>query len=306
MIPRAGALLLIVISVALGTGCSGAGKADPAAELPTLDAIVSAHDARVGALDTFWAMASVRVEGRDAAGSKFSEQGEGHVQSERPSSVAIALGKLGEVYFALGSNEDSYWLIDVSDSKRRMMVSGAQALATPEKAAALGLPVHPRDIPLLLGLTPMDGRTIGEPAFNDAGQAVVAMASKWGRAELRFDPGSLELVGAAAFDEDGALLAEADLSRHVDVANEVGQGVLGRVPGKAEIRVPGFDGFVRMVLDGPRVKPINATVFNPARLSRAYRVRERIDLDAPPEQAEPIETGTDSGTGSGGNTDTDG
>ncbi|MEM9372760.1 MAG: hypothetical protein AAGA55_03875 [Planctomycetota bacterium] len=269
-----------IVSFALA-GCAGTAPPAGQAQLPSLEAIISAHDARVAALDTFWARTSIRVEGRDAAGSSFSEQGEGHLQAERPGSVAITVGKLGDVYIALGSNDDRYWLIDVSDSDRRLMMSGAQSEATPEKAAALGLPVHPRDIPLLLGLNPMGGRTVGEPEMDDRGRVVVGIESRWGTAELLFDPVSLELIGAAAFDDQGVSLAIAELSRHTDVANQVGQGRLGRVPGKAEIRVPGFDGFVRMELEDARVRTINPTVFDPDRLGRAYRVRERIDLDEP-------------------------
>lgn len=264
---------------ALLGACASSGPKQPPAELPTLEAIIEAHDARVANLDSFWARASVRVEGKDAEGSKFSEQGEGHLQVERPDKVAVTLGKLGEVYFALGSNEDRYWLIDVSDSDRRVILSGSQSKATPEKAAVLGLPLHPRDIPLLLGLMPMAGRDLGEPAFTDDGRVSVALATRWGRGELRFDPVSLDLVGASAFDASHGLLASAELSRHGPVGDANGNGELGRSPRTIEIRVPGFDGFVRMVIDDTRVRPINQTVFNPDRLERAYRVRERIDLD---------------------------
>ncbi|MFK7883091.1 MAG: hypothetical protein AB8F26_02770 [Phycisphaerales bacterium] len=261
--------------------CTSQRPETPKVELPELGVLIESHDARVLALDSFWARASVRVEGRDAEGSKFSEQGEGHLQVERPDHVAINLGKLGEMYFALGSNEDRYWLIDVSDSSRRLIVFGSQSQATPEKAAMLGLPVHPRDIPLLLGLMPLEGRDLEAPAFNENGQVVVGIATRWGRGELRFDPLSLDLIGTAAFDANKALLAEAELSRHGPVADANGSGVVGRMPRKIEMRVPGFDGFVRMVLDDARNRPINAAVFNPDRLERGFRVRERIDLDKP-------------------------
>lgn len=275
--PLAWCLVLGVLCGWLG-GCSAPKRP---AQIPTRDAIVNAHNARVAALDTLWARASVRVEGRDAEGSKFGEQGEGHLQVERPDDVAVTIGKLGEVYFALGSNNDRYWLIDVSDSERRVMVSGAQAMATPEKAAALGLPVHPRDIPMLMGLMPLDPAAVGEPAWDEKGRAVLGVATRWGRADLRFDARSLELVGSTAYAGDGTVLADAQLSRHVDVTDANGVAVVGRVPQKVEIRVPGFDGFVRMELGEPRVRSINATVFDPARLQRAYRVREVIDLDRP-------------------------
>lgn len=273
---RAAALALLLLPCLWMGACSTPKRP---AELPALNAIVDAHNARVGPLDRLWARASVRVEGRDAEGSKFSEQGEGHLQVERPDRVAVMVGKLGEVYFALGANAERYWLIDVSDSDRRVMLSGDQSLATPAKAAALGLPVHPRDIPMLLGLMPLDAGAVAGPAWDDAGRAVLRLPTRWGSAALRYDPRSLELVGSSAFDADGAVLAEATLGLQGAVTD--GNGVLpvGRLPQRIEIRVPGFDGFVRMQLGEPRVRSINATVFDPGRLRRAYRVGEEIDLD---------------------------
>jgi len=281
--PRAALLLIPCLWM---TACSTPKRP---ADLPARDAIVDAHNARVGPLDRLWSRASVRVEGRDAEGSKFSEQGEGHLQVERPDRVAVTVGKLGEVYFALGANEDRYWLIDVSDSDRRVMLSGDQSLATPAKAAALGLPVHPRDIPLLLGLMPLDASGVSGPDWDVAGRAVLRLPTRWGSAALRYDPRSLELVGATAFDAEGVTLADATLGLHGAVTDENGMLPVGRLPQRIEIRVPDFDGFVRMQLGEPRVRPINATVFNPERLRRAYRVGEVIDLDtSAPDATEPI------------------
>lgn len=249
-------------------------------ELPALERIVDAHNARVDGLDRLWARTSVRVEGRDAEGSKFSEQGEGHLQVERPDRVAVTVGKLGEVYFALGANESQYWLVDVSDNERRVMLIGEQDRATPAKAEALGLPVHPRDLPLLMGLMPLDAATTPPPAWDGQGRAVLTVASRWGTAALRYDARTLELVGATAFDADGGVVAEATLGLHGPVTDGQGISAVGRVPQRVEIRVPGFDGFVRVQLGEPRVRAINATVFDPERLRRAYRVAETVDLDA--------------------------
>ncbi len=75
---------------------------------------------------------------------------------------------------------------------------------------------------------------------------------------------------------------------------------VGRLPQRAEIRVPGFDGFVRMQLGEPRVRDINAAVFSPDRLARAYRVAERIDLD---DESAPASTPSPSGDSTTDGTD---
>lgn len=279
-------LTMLLLATVLG-GCSSSPKRP--AVLPSAEAIVEAHNTRVEGITSLWARTSVRVEGRDAEGSRFSEQGEGHLQVERPERVAVTVGKLGEVYFALGSNETHYWLVDVSDAERRVMLIGDQELATPEKAAQLGLPVHPRDLPMLMGLLPLDATVVRGPEADAGGNAEVRVSTRWGEAALRYDPVSLELVGAAAFDGTGGLVAEAVLSRTGDVQVGTGLLVAGRLPTRVEVRVPGFDGFVRMELGEPRVRSINATVFSPDRLEKAYRVRTVVDLDVP--------TGADEGTG---------
>ncbi len=266
--------LLLSVCLVLNASCSAPKRP---IDLPDAATVVQAHNDRIAGLDRLWARTSVRVEGRDAEGSKFSEQGEGHLQVERPDRVAVTVGKLGEVYFALGANETQYWLVDVSDSERRVMLLGAQEASTPEKAESLGLPVHPRDLPLLMGLLPLGA--VSGPVRDEEGRAVLTVPSRFGSVALRFDPRSLELVGSTAFDADGAVVADASLGLHGPVFDAQGVATVGRVPQRLEIRVPGFDGFVRVQLGEPQVRPINATVFSPDRLRRAYRVGEVVDLD---------------------------
>lgn len=278
-----GPLACLLMAVLAGA-CAGPGRP---AELPGASGLVAAHNERIERIDRLWARTSVRVEGRDAEGSRFAEQGEGHLQIVTPDRVAVTVGKLGEVYFALGSNESRYWLVDVSNSERRVMLVGEQASATPAKAAALGLPVHPRDIPMLMGLLPLEVEALSEPWWDgERGAVAVRVPARWGHAELRYDPRTLELVGSAAYDAAGELVAEASLGLHGVVTDQQGIARLGRTPRRIEIRVPGFDGFVRMQLDEPEVRAINDAVFNPERLRRAYRVEEVIDLDAPPPEHE--------------------
>lgn len=268
--------VLLCLSLLLAAACSSPKRPGV---LPEAASIVEAHNARVTGVDRLWARTSVRVEGRDAEGSRFAEQGEGHLQVERPDRVAVTVGKLGEVYFALGADETRYWLVDVSDSDRRVMLIGEQSLATPAKAEALGLPVHPRDIPMLIGLLPLDPDAVGEPSWDDRGRAVLTVPTRWGHAALRYDARTLELVGSTAYDAGGAVVAEGELGLHGPVTDRQGVATLGRLPRRIEIRVPGFDGFLRMQLGEPQVRPINAAVFDPERLRRAYRVGEVIDLD---------------------------
>lgn len=273
--------LLCVLPLLLLLGaCSGQAKVDVAklGPPPSAQELAALHNQRVAPIESLWARVSVRAKGTYDDGETFEQQGEGHLQIVTPERVSLTIGKLGETYFAFGANESQYWSFDLSDADHKVLLVGALATVTQEKAAALGLPVHPQELIALTGLAPIDLSRAGGTRWADDGRSVgIAMPSRWGGVTLWIDPKTGHAVRSEAFDDAGRLVARAQLSRYKDAT--LGDGRRVQVPGKVEITTPGDDGFVRIELSGPAGKAIRAMVYDPGRLSRVYRVDETIDLD---------------------------
>ncbi len=262
------------------TGCSGAGKVDVSklGEPPSAAQLAEVHNQRVEPLDTLWARISLRAKGTYPDGESYEEQGEGHLQLVKPTNLSLTIGKLGETYFAFGANADQYWSFNLSDADHKTALIGQLGQATPEKADALGLPVHPAELIALTGLMPIDLARAGGTRWADDGKSVgISMPSRWGSVMLWIDPKTNLVIRSQAFDRVGDLVATAELSRYKDAQIKARPSVL--VPGKIEITMPGDNGFVRIELSEPRRKAIRPIVFDPPKLMRAYRVDEMIDLD---------------------------
>jgi len=285
------AILLLALGLGvLMSGCSSAPKFDPrtAPPPPAGSELIRVHNERVAPLDALWARVSVRAEGLDPRGDKFREQGEGHLQIVRPDRFSLTIGKFEETYFALGANGQQYWSIDLSQSERKLAMVGEQALATPEKLAALGLPIHPHEMIMLLGVLPIDATLETASHWSPDGKNVgIEVPAEWGSVAFWFDAKTTELARTQAFDSAGELVASAKLWRYKPVDGFEDPGVRSTAPGVVELRAVGFDGLVRMELSGPRFKAIRPVVFRPENLVRIYRVHETIDLDAPIEPAGP-------------------
>jgi hypothetical protein len=271
------AICLWILGVA---GCSSTGKIDPErlGPTPSTAELASKHNERVGQIQTLWARVSVRAKGQYSDGEGYEEQGEGHLQIVKPTSVSLTIGKLGETYFAFGANADSYWSFDLSNADKKTMLIGNLDLVTPLKADALGLPIHPGELIELSGLMPIDLATAGGTRWAEDGKSVgVSVPSEWGSFTLWIDPKTDLVVRSQSFDREGSLIATASLSRYKDAVIKDARPVL--VPGKIEITTPGVEGFVRIEISEPQSKAIRPIVFDPMRLIRAYRVSETVDLD---------------------------
>lgn len=273
-------------------GCSAPGKVDISklGAPPATTELARVHNARVEPLSNLWARVSVRAKGTYSDGEFFEEQGEGHLQLVKPSNVSLTIGKLGETYFAFGANDEHYWSFDLSNSDNKTLLIGQLDQATPEKVAALGLPVHPSELAALSGLMPIDLARAGGSRWADDGKSVgVSVSSKWGSFTLWIDPKTSLVVRSQVFDQDGELIATAGLSRYKEASVPEFGNVM--VPGKIEITTPDEEGFVRIELSEPRSKPIRSIVFDPMKLLRAYRVEETIDLDGAFERSDDADTG---------------
>lgn len=293
---RVGYRILFIVPVLFLIGCSSTNKVDVSKldpPMPTTELAVI-HNARVEPLTNLWARVSVRAKGTYSDGESYEEQGEGHLQIVKPNDISLTIGKLGETYFAFGANSENYWSFDLSDADHKTALIGKLDQATPEKVAALGLPVHPAELIALTGLMPINLARAGGSRWADDGKSVgVSVPSEWGAFTLWFNPKTNLVVRSQAFNRTGELIATAQLSRYKNATIKEQRPVL--VPGKIEIRSPGDDGFVRIEISEPRSKLIRSIVFDPAKLIRAYRVDEAIDLDAAFEQSETSsQTDTDS------------
>ena len=249
-----------------------------------IEALVVHHNERVAEIDRVWARVSVRIKGTDARGDGFEEQGEGHLQVTRPGSVSLTIGKLGETYFAYGSNAERYWMFDLSDSDRRVALVGAIENLTPERAAEIGLSVHPGDLISSLGIEPIElGSVIGARWELGEGLVVISMPSRWGSTEYWFDPGTGLVMRVVSLDALGGKIAVSGLSRYKDLLDDQRRGSGVKVPGKVEITRAGLNGgsgeFVRIELSEPSQRSIKPMVYKPERLKRAYRIHETVDLD---------------------------
>ncbi len=278
---RVAKFVLLISLVAMLWGCSSTNTVDIAklGDPPSTTELAEIHNQRIDPLDTLWARISLRAKGTYSDGASYEEQGEGHLQLVKPTNISLTIGKLGETYFAFGANAEQYWSFDLSNGDRKTVLIGQLDQTTPEKAGAIGLPVHPAELIALTGLMPIDLTRAGGTRWADDGKSVgVSMPSRWGSVMLWINPKTNLVVRSQAFDRVGDLVATAELSRYKEASIKGGQPVL--VPGKIEITTPNDSGFIRIELSEPRSKAIRPIVFDPSKLLRAYRVDETINLDA--------------------------
>ncbi len=277
--------VLLISLVTMLWGCSSTKTVDISrlGDPPSTTELAEIHNQRIEPLDTLWARISLRAKGTYSDGAPYEEQGEGHLQLVKPTNISLTIGKLGETYFAFGANAEQYWSFDLSNGDRKIVLIGQLDQTTPEKAGAIGLPVHPAELIALTGLMPIDLTRAGGTRWADDGKSVgVSMPSRWGSVMLWISPKTNLVVRSQVFDRIGDLVATAELSRYKEASikgdHKGAQPIM--VPGKIEITTPNDSGFIRIELSEPRSKAIRPIVFDPSKLSRAYRVDETINLDA--------------------------
>lgn len=287
--------------------------------LPSYRVIADAQNQRAAMLDRLWSAASAVVTYQDQDGQVRTEQAEGYLQIIQPSNVALSLGKqiTSEVYFYLGSNDDSYWWLDRLDPERKVAYIGTHAMASPERAARFGAPVHPLDLLDLLGVTPLpdpvaapetdpperaatssDGATGVRPSATDADPTIppgvrvswspdvvhvmVDVPGRFGTRRVWFESRTLLPRRVEILDRSGRVAVSSVLKR--DVIVDV-RGDSRRRPVMAEsvdVSIPGTQISIRLLLsrlENRGTRQLTAP-FNIEGVLRAYPVDRREDLDA--------------------------
>ncbi|MCC7147480.1 MAG: hypothetical protein IT443_13645 [Phycisphaeraceae bacterium] len=113
------------------------------------------YNARAAVLDRLWTRAQVELKWKDAEGKSRFESGEGHLIYLLPGRVALEVGKVGQTGLWAGSDQERYWIFDLKAEPPTVRF-GRHDLFDAHREAKLGLPVAPNQLPLLLGVAPID------------------------------------------------------------------------------------------------------------------------------------------------------
>ncbi len=295
---RAGALVLAMGAVLALPACGDqpisprdtSAVTRPVSPPPSYEDIARAQALRVADLDRLWARATIRVYTIDRNGDPDEEQADGHVQYIRDRKLFLAVKKLGETYFQLGSNETHFWWIDLSDSDHKVALVGEHAKATPTTAARFGLPVHPLDLIDVLCLLPFPDKPVGAPAWTPDGRYIaMTLPGRWGNRRVFLDPKNLRPRRVEAFDTKGSLVLSAAMSEDEPVKVKGLQQTSAVIATQIEIEVPAKKTRVKMSLHDPenRRGDISASAFDLRGLLDRYGVKDArlIEGDVEPRPA---------------------
>ncbi len=266
----------------------------PRPDPPAYDDIARRYNERADRLTRVWARATVQLSWTDERGRRRDEQGEGHLQLIQPSSLALSVGKLGEVLFWLGCDDERYWLFERGDADRAAI--GRHANVGLECSRALGAPVHPLDLIEVLGVTPLPvsdsgvGPSPGRTAWSSDGRWLVVEApARTTVRRLLLDPATLVPTGIELSDprDAGGPLVRAVLEDFGPVTLAGVGGFFPQMPTRIEVR--SAQGDDRAVLhlsdmsDGRRNNRLSPDVFDFAALRDALapRVLDVLDADCP-------------------------
>lgn len=269
--------LLGVLGVLLGlalAGCqSGPRPIDPAdlGPPPSYSELAAAYNRRVQPMETFWSRATVQVVQQTARGRETRDQGEGFLQIQRPRRLALQLGKLGETFFYLGSNDDLYWWFDMLERDNRRATIGRHDEATPEVIEAFGVPVHPLDLLDVLPITPMPAEG-GSVAWRQDGRALrVRLPARSGEKLMDLDPQTLAMLGAAIRTPRGELLLTAETQGERSVS--LPTGLPGpSIPSRFIIDLPRAEAQIRLNIWDPEIRRLADLPFDPLELLERYRI----------------------------------
>ena len=149
----------------------------PPTQMPTYKQLVEGHDRHVAGLSRVWAKAHIDVTYRNDKGKIKKESGdESTLMIELPQNVALSFGKfgLGTLLWA-GADSQHFWFFDLV-GKKSMLFGSHQSLEM-YSIGNLPLQIRPTDIPMLLGLLPLNPNVLGKVGWERGYLTVVQQGS---------------------------------------------------------------------------------------------------------------------------------
>lgn len=268
--------------------------AEPAVAIdgaPSYLAVAKIYNQRIARLPRIWANAVFDVDFVDQHGKSRAEQGNGHIQFQRPHFLALDIGKAGETYFWAGCNKERFWVFDLQ--KDRTAHVGSLSTLTRERAAELGLPAIPSEFPMLMGIAPLptDAHNATVRVVDGGKSWRIILPPREGdhvSTRLFLDPKNVWPTRVEQLDLNGNLLLESVMTdyRPVKIAGE--GGFFPRIPGSTRIQHFATSTHMHIRLDDPvddrQIKPAN---FDYDVLKDMLNVQQEIDVDQQLHQAAP-------------------
>lgn len=278
-------LIAVWVGLLILTGCAGSGAHtdDPIDRGPALAyaEVVARYNARVAKLDRARSALSIIIETQDTQGKKVNEQADGHLQFVRPSRVALRIDKVGKTIFYLGGDETRFWWLDLARDPKAALI-GTHAGVTRERGAEFGLPVHPLDLMLILGVMPLPAEG-PDPRWTEKGALLLLdLPGRWGPTRLYLDPGTLDPTRIELADSKGEAAVTASLGEYERVMVDGDAISVARMATKIEIRMPASKTRVLLRLHDPENPGdrIRERAFDLQTLLTSYGVERLLDMDA--------------------------
>lgn len=246
-------------------------------QAPSYQEVAERYNERAQHFDRLWARTTVRLRYLDEEGRWQTEQGDdGHLMLVRPDHVALSTGKLGEPFFRLGSNGERFWWFDLRKPRRAWV--GTHDAAAIRRAAAeeSPIPVPPRDLIELLGITLLPTEAAGRVAWTaDQNGLVVDVPSEAGSRRLTLDPQTYEPRAIELFDASGTPIIRSELTQYRPFV-VVGTATRPRLPTYVVVSGRGDEGELRLTIADAENRPgkpdPSDPVFDFERLVRAHNV----------------------------------
>lgn len=277
----------MMVACVLG-GCSSQPKPIPTTPPPTAREFAIRHNARVAPISRFSANAELRIRGTDDRGEAVNESVDGNLMLELPLNLSLLVKKLGEVYFVLGSNQEQYWWINLSDDRRGALL-GSHAKASRDRVKRFGLPVQPVDLIDLLAITEIDLEEAGAATTRwiSTSEVEFELPAPDGSRLVRFSPVTFEPTAIVLRDDADRPIITSTLTEFQPTAI---QGQLAEGPHfqkRTEIVFTEYDAAgnatpkftISMALYSVENRPINQANFDFERLMSRFRVGSVRSVD---------------------------
>lgn len=282
-----GVMALLCVTVVLcscaasrQTGQASADRGQP----PSYREVAVRFNERADRLGRIWANATARFSYIDEDGKRHTEQGEGHFQFIAPDHFALSIGKISEVLFWLGCDDDRYWFFQMYEDDRASI--GRHTNLGKPCSRDLGLPASPIDIIDLLGVTPLDPDANGVTSWSTNGKWLIVDTSgrlAWRR--LFLDPATYLPARVELFDpnETSEPIVTAMIEEYDRVVLDHFGGFMPKAPSRLQIDHRASETSIRLFLhnmnDGKTRGRLSDAVFDFESLVEAFGPDEIIVLD---------------------------